>query len=163
MDNDDNDVQAPSETKHTSARGRRSGSSNRGAIAVAVVMFLLGGVIGLLGGLLLGEDGSDGADGSAAPSSDVSIDCAQAEAVVEAAVAEMSAINETEVQDASFFAALLVQQRGITFAMDAAPTCFDLGDRAAAHGLLDGIAGLMQNSATLQAGPLEAVPGDEGE
>ncbi len=121
-------------------------------------MFLLGGVVGLLGGLLLGDDG----DASEAASTiEASVDCAEAEALVEGSATVMAAINESEVQDLGFFAALLVEQRKVVFAMEAAPSCFSLDDRADAQGLLEGIVILAQSSDQLPA--QEAPVVDDGE
>lgn len=69
--------------------------------------------------------------------------CDEARDVVGAALATMAEINEIEVQDQSFFAALVVEQREITFTMGAAPRCFSLTERAEAEGLLEGISGLL--------------------
>ena len=111
-------------------------------------MFLIGGVIGLLGGLLLGDDADERV---AAPTSDVAIDCAEAEALVEGSAAAMETINESEVQNASFFAALVVEQSKAVFAMEAVPTCFSLEDRGGAQGLLDGLVVLAEASGPLSA------------
>lgn len=70
-------------------------------------------------------------------------DCDEARAVVDRSVATMAELNETDSQDRSFYAAVIVEQRAITFAMEARPSCFSFAERAAAHGLLEGIRGLL--------------------
>jgi hypothetical protein len=121
----------------------------------AIVLFVVGLGLGLVGGVVLFDDSSsDDGGGPVAPE----VDCEEAQAVVDQAVASIDEINQSETQDVSFFAAILVEQRTITFAMDAAPSCFSLEERAGAVGLLDGIQALLDASAT--AAP--SMPASEG-
>ena len=108
---------------------------------VAVLALVCGAAIGLLVGLLVADD-----DGESAAEQTTRADCEQARAIVSGAGDEMAALSDTDVQDATFFSAMIVQQRSVTYAMDDAPTCFTLQDRAAANGLLAGLEGLLLNS-----------------
>jgi hypothetical protein len=58
----------------------------------------------------------------------------------------MDELNQTETQDRSFFAAMIVEQRSITYTMETESSCFPLAERAAAEGLLEGIRGLLNSS-----------------
>lgn len=105
-----------------------------------VALFAIGVGLGLLGGLyVFDEESDDGRVENSDGATSEPVDCDEANAFIEEANAAMVTINEAEQQDLSFFAALIVEQRAITFAMDAAPSCFSLNERARAHGLLDGI------------------------
>ncbi len=142
-----------------------------------VIVSLIGVlVVGIVVGVVVGRaaDGSNEADSPPAttitevddsteagsPSPTVSeVDCAEAQSVVDGASANLSQINaDANEPSANLFAALVVEQRTITFAMDARPECFDLAVRAANAGLLDGLT-LLAGAAELGAGaPLE-TPG----
>ncbi|NND75355.1 MAG: hypothetical protein HKN44_10150 [Ilumatobacter sp.] len=102
-------------------------------IVMIVVLAIVVGVSAGVGGTLLLSDDSD----DAAASGDVS--CADAEAVVNAAAERVVEINESEGRDAPYYAALIVEQRATVYAMDVAPACFALADRAGAVGLLEGL------------------------
>jgi hypothetical protein len=72
------------------------------------------------------------------------VGCDTAQSVVDASVDRITELNNTvEQQDQSFFAAVIVEQRTIVYAMDAAPRCFALSDRAANEGLLEGLRALL--------------------
>jgi predicted alpha-1,6-mannanase (GH76 family) len=121
---------------------------NRRVIVALIGVFAIGAALGLAVALAV-------RDSNGSPSEQ---DCAEAEAVIAASnerLGEISAV-ETE-QDASFFAAILVEQRTIAFAMDAEPACFTLAERAGAEGLLDGVRALVA-VADLDSGALETVP-----
>lgn len=108
---------------------------------VAILTLIVGFAGGLLVGVILADDDSDeGADTGGA----AAVDCETAQAGVQGAIDEMTALSDVEEQDATFFAAMIVQQRSITFLMETAPDCFSLQDRAAAEGLLAGFEGLIQ-------------------
>ncbi len=72
--------------------------------------------------------------------------CDEARQIIDDSVAKMEQINEAEVQDRSFFAAVIVEQRTITYTMGSEPSCFSLTERAAAEGLLAGISGLLETA-----------------
>lgn len=139
-----------------------TGRAGRPVLPVVVggaVVFLLGAVIGLLGGLVLADDEAT----EALPATD-SATCDEANDIVEAAVAEMGVLDSSPVQDAGFFAALIVEQRKLTYVMDEVPDCFTLADRAGAHGLLAGIDALL-DAATFDAATSDAPSspaGDDG-
>lgn len=80
-------------------------------------------------------------------------DCEASIEVVNDAIERIDTINESEVQNSTFFAALIVEQRTITYAMEDASSCFSLLDRAAAAGLLDGLQGLLAAGVSAQAPP----------
>lgn len=109
-----------------------------------VGMLVVGTGLGVAGALLFDDDGGSeqgsGVDASAASTSE---ECGEARAVVDASLEAMRTLNESENQDASFFAALIVEQRTVTFAMDQADDCFTLQERAGAEGLLEGIHALL--------------------
>jgi len=72
------------------------------------------------------------------------VGCDTAQSVVDTSVDRINELNDTaEQQDQSFFAAVIVEQRTITYAMDAARKCFTLSERAANEGLLEGLRGLL--------------------
>lgn len=112
-------------------------------VAGVIVILIIGAGLGLAGGALLFDDDAGSEPPAAAPITVSEDTCEEARAVVDAAQAEMTAINESDNQDASFFAALIVQQRSVTFVMDETADCFTLQERAAAIGLLDGIEALL--------------------
>lgn len=102
-------------------------SRRRPWTAAAVVLALLAGVV--IGVVLRDRIGGT--------------DCSEARDIVDAASATMEELNETEAQDRSFLAAVIVEQRTITFTMRERPNCFSLTERATAEGLLEGIRGLL--------------------
>ncbi len=72
------------------------------------------------------------------------VGCDAAHSVVDTSVERIQELNDTaEQQDQSFFAAVIVEQRTITYAMNAAPRCFTLSDRAGNEGLLEGLRALL--------------------
>ena len=95
-----------------------------------VALFAIALTLGALGGVFLLDR-------------EPSVNCDEAREVVDTAVASMEEINQAEEQDQSFFAAIIVEQRAITYAMGAEPSCFSLTERAAAEGLLEGLRGLL--------------------
>jgi hypothetical protein len=108
-------------------------------LAVMIGVLAVGLTLGILGGIFLFDGGSD-SDTAAGDASVLPIDCDEARAVVDGSIAAIDEINtSTEAQDTTFFVSILVEQRTMTFAMDAAPTCFTLQERAEAEGLIDGI------------------------
>ncbi len=126
---------------------------NRRVIAALIGVFAVGALIGVVIALAT----QDSNDSAPTPSSSEE-DCAAARAVVAAANDSIADINAADsVADASFFAAVLAEQRTITFAMDAEPTCFALAERASAEGLLDGIRALVAVAELNPGGPV-AVP-----
>jgi hypothetical protein len=114
--------------------------SKRG-IVVAIGVFAVGIVLGVLGGVYVVDDDS----GATATTTTVAPEvCAEARATVDAAADTIEQLSdESEVQDATFLTAILVEQRTMTFAMDFAPTCFTLQERASAEGLIDGLSVLL--------------------
>ncbi|BAN00370.1 hypothetical protein [Ilumatobacter coccineus] len=129
-------------------------STPRLAVIVGgVMLFVLGATIGLLGGLVLADDTAE------TPSASDAIDCDEATDIVEAAITEIGVLETSPTQDAGFFAALIVEQRKVTFTMDAAPDCFTLADRAGANGLLAGIHALFDASTSDVSAP--STGGDE--
>lgn len=102
-------------------------------IALLTGIFTLGLALGVLGGVILRDRTRDAT-------------CDEAEEVVARSVENMEELNQAETQDQSFFAAVIVEQRAVTYAMDAASSCFSLDERAAAEGLLEGIRGLLMSS-----------------
>ena len=107
---------------------------NRRVIVALIGVIVVGAILGL--GVALAVRDSNGS-----PSEE---DCAEAEAVIAASNERLGEISALETgQDASFFAAILVEQRTITFAMDAEPACFTLAERAGAEGLLAGVRALV--------------------
>lgn len=133
--------EAPAAPEAPAARTR-----TRRWILPAAVLLVVGLGLGVLGGVLLFGDASsnDATNGAA-------VECDEAQAVVDQSIGAIDEINQSETQDVSFFAAILVEQRAITFAMDAAPGCFSLDDRAGAVGLLEGIQALLAATANLPA------------
>lgn len=95
-----------------------------------VGLFVAGLVLGALAGVFVLDRGT-GAN------------CDEARSVVDAAVENMEEINQAQEQDQSFFAAIAVEQRSVTYAMNAERSCFSLTERAQAEGLLEGIRGLL--------------------
>ena len=86
--------------------------------------------------------------------------CAQVRALVDESNADIATLtDETEIQSVSFYAAVLSEQRTITFVMNEQPTCFSLEERAAAAGLLDGVQALLDDSiANPPQAPLQTIP-----
>ncbi len=114
---------------------------SRAWIVVGVVVILAIGLgLGVAGGALLFGDDSGNDAANAAPTDEV---CAEAQAAVEVAREQLRGLNESASQDASFFAALIVEQRAITFTMDAEPSCFTIRERAEAAGFLEGVHALL--------------------
>ena len=99
-------------------------------VTAYVALFAIGLTLGALGGVFLLDR-------------EPAAKCDEAREVVDTAVANMEEINQTEEQDRSFFAAIIVEQRAITYTMNAEASCFSLTERAAAEGLLEGIRGLL--------------------
>lgn len=96
-----------------------------------IALFVAGLLLGALGGVFLLDR---------APSAN----CDEARDIVGVALANMEQINEAEEQDQSFFAAISVEQRTVTYTMASEPSCFSLTERAQAEGLLEGIRGLLR-------------------
>ena len=102
-------------------------------IAVVIGVFALGLALGVVGGVVLRDRARDAT-------------CDEAREVVDRSLENMDELNQTETQDRTFFAAVIVEQRAITYTMGTASSCFPLADRAAAEGLLEGIRGLLNSS-----------------
>ena len=103
-----------------------------------VGLFVVGIALGILGGFFIFDGDSDSEPAEA------QIDCEESRAVVDLSGDTIEEINQTETQDATFFVAILIEQRTITYAMEDQPTCFTLQERAAAQGLLSGLEVLLQ-------------------
>ena len=125
---------------------------NRRVIVALIGLFTVGAIVGISVALAV-RDSTE-----SEPTSPSEEDCEEADAVVAAANARLGEISAAETeQGASFFASVLVEQRTITFAMDAQPACFSLAERAGAEGLLDGVRALVA-VAELNPGSLAPVP-----
>lgn len=154
-------------------------------IAAGALVFVLGTVGGIvIASLGDSDDGRDGggSDGSTPPTTLVlptttaapptttepgvpsASDCQEAADVVAAANANIEQIVGSEqAGGVDYFAAILVEQRTITFAMEDVPDCFSLSARAMAAGLLEGVRNLLDAAASGSADvPLEIVPPGTG-
>lgn len=124
-------------------------------IAMSLVLTLAIGItVGVGVGALWFDDDSDAADAS------ISVDCDEAAGVVDAALARVEEIDASENRDPGYYAALIVEQRSIVFAMEAAPACFPLQDRAGAVGLLEGIHSLLDAFTAISDAGATTVPAD---
>lgn len=130
--------------------------TNRSVLAL-VAIFAVGITIGILGALALSDD--DTAD-TTAPATIAQEDCGEAQDVVDDANQALEELGaETEIQDSSFFAAILVQQRTVTYAMEAAPSCFTLSERAGSEGLLMAITQLIGVTSAAEAAEISSGSG----
>ena len=120
-----------------SEQARVSGSRRGRRIATMAGILVLGLLLGVGGVVVVDRVWND--DPSKA-------DCEAARSLVDGSVKNMEELSTAEEQDKSFFAAMIVEQRTITYAMDAEPKCFSLQERAGAEGLLDGIRGLLTSA-----------------
>lgn len=102
-------------------------------VALVTGVFALGLAVGVVGGVILRDRARDA-------------DCDEAQEVVDRSVSTMEELNEAEIQDRSFFSAVIVEQRAITYTMETASSCFSLDERAAAEGLLEGIRALLSSA-----------------
>lgn len=102
-------------------------------IAAVIGIFALGLAFGVVGGVVLRDRARDAT-------------CEEAQEVVDQSVQNMEELNQAETQDQSFFSAVIVEQRAITYTMDTESSCFSLAERAAAEGLLEGIRGLLSSA-----------------
>ncbi len=109
-------------------------------IASLAAVFLVGLVIGAVVFTALDDDVDP-----AAPTAE---DCAEAMAVVDGSLVAIDEITASDAtQDESYFAAILVEQRTITFVMEERPDCFTLADRAGSAGFQRGVEALLDTSA----------------
>lgn len=118
-------------------------------ILALVVVFAVGLGLGLVGGLFVFDDDDTVAtSGDTATPEQPEVDCDEAQSVVDKSLGALEEIGATEEQDRSFYAAVLVEQSTIVYAMETAPSCFTLEERADAQGLFDGVKGLLDSSPT---------------
>jgi hypothetical protein len=105
---------------------------SRRAVVVRIAVLLAVLAVGFVGGVYARDRQSDAS-------------CDTAREVVDNSLQTLEELNLTETQDQSFFAAVIVEQRTITYAMNAESRCFSLQERAGAEGLLEGIRGLLSS------------------
>lgn len=106
-------------------------------IALCTATLALGLVVGVVIGLAVDDDGDAGGP---------EVSCADARAEVNEALDAMEGIDLGESASRSDYAAMVSEQRSVTFVMDAAPECFTLGERADAEGLLDALRTFLSSS-----------------
>lgn len=128
-------------------------------VMVLVLTLAVGGTVGgVVGARWFGDDAADTADGAPA-----AVDCDEAQGVVDDALERVAQINESEASDPSFYAALIVEQRSMVYAMDTSPSCFSLADRAGAVGLLEGIHSLLDAFTAAATGAASSPPADSSD